>query len=117
MKRWIPCPFLSLRIPCLINGLNPKRRSDFFFRAQLKQIRDGAAFGCAAHLWNFIDLFHVAAACLDEEHEGIMGAGREEVFNESALIPAHLCFPGRHSDDTATATSLCAKFAFCRPLN
>src|SRR5580704_8989006 len=43
-----------------------------------------------------------------------MGAGREQVLDEIALISACLGFPGGHPDHAATATPLRAKLAFCR---
>src|SRR5580704_9164827 len=46
-----------------------------------------------------------------------MRTGREQMLNEIPLIPAYLCFPGRHPDDASSATSLRAKFAFRRPLD
>ncbi len=105
MECWIPCPLVASGVAGLINGLDPQRCGDFFFWTQLQQIGDRAALGSAAHFRDFIDFFHVAAACLGEEHEGIMGAGREKVFHEIALIPADLRFTGGHPDDAPTAAS------------
>ena len=42
--------------------LDANGRGDFFVAAQLEQVRDGAAFGGAAHLGNFVNLLDIGAA-------------------------------------------------------
>ena len=84
---------------------------------QFEQIRDGAALGSATHFGDLIDFFHVTPARLSEEHQEIMGTGREQVLNEIPLISGYLCFACGHPDDASAAAPLGAKFALGGPFD
>ena len=78
---------------------------------QLEQIRDGAAFGGAAHFRNFVNFLDVGAARFGEEHQVIVRGRGEEMLDEIAFLFLGRAFARRHADDAFAAAPLRAERA------
>ena len=86
--------------------LNANRRGDFFITAQLQNIRNGTALGGATHFRNLVNLFHVSATRLGEEHQIVVRRRGEEMLDEIAFIFLRCAFARGHANDAFAASSL-----------
>ena len=91
-----------------------QRGSDFLLLTQFEKICDRAPFGRSAHFGNLVDLFHVAAAGLGEEHQVIVRACGEQMLDEIPFLalghaPSRVAMPM-----TPAAAALRPELAFRR---
>jgi len=61
-------------------------RSQLLVVLELKQASDRLTAGSTVGFFDLVDLLHVYAAIVHEEQDMVVGVGREEVFNEVAIV-------------------------------
>ena len=88
-------------------GFHPDEGGDLFAGLQLKHVCDVAPLGRATHIRNLVHSAHVDAAGVGEEHEVVVCAGGEEVFDKILGFALHDGILARaHADDPLAATAL-----------
>ncbi len=92
---------------------NAEHGGDFFLGTEVEQVLDAAALRSAGAFGNLIDALRIDAAAVGEEHQPVVGGGREKVFHKVA----HLLFVraaelgGFHASQSLAAAALAAVFA------
>ena len=59
---------------------------EFFAVLEFEDVGEGAAFGGAGAFGDFVNFFDVNASVVHEEHDGVVGGGGEEVFDEVFVV-------------------------------
>ena len=97
-------------------GQDADQRGDGFARFEFQDVGDAPSFGGAAHVGNFVDAFDIHAPGVGKEHQVIVGAGREKVLDEIAVLLG-LALARGHADDAFAAAALGAVGTDVGPLD